>query len=218
MAENKILKLTVAAKTAKAFKAQDGTWYNVNDVVIPDLEKTSKGDTIDIEYYEKGIAKYVTKITKAKDNVIKEPTKEEVKKEAEPTGFNCSECGKVLKDGKFKRCYDCNIKKKETAPEKETETATTGTTGFKCIDCGKALKDNKYEKCFDCNKKNPSKKNWGKKSNYDSPERIAAIQKGNSLNAAAAVISGNLVGQDIDTLKETTLALANCFLDWLRNE
>ena len=214
MAENKITIVTVAAKTAKAFKAQDDTWYNVNDIVIPDLEKISKGESIEVEYYEKGIAKYVTKITKPRTTADKQP--QENKEEQEQTGYICVVCGKALKDGKYKKCYDCNMKKKEAKPEEKKESAGSGE--FKCVDCGKALKDGKYEKCFDCNKKNPSKKNWGKKNNYDSPEKTAQIQRGNALNAAAAVVSGNLTGLDVDTLKETTLALANDFLEWLRLE
>jgi len=209
MAENKVLKVTVAAMTAKAFKAQDDSWYNVNDAVIPDLEKISKGDTVEIEYYEKGIAKYVTKITKVKLTADKPPVEEQ-----KSTGYVCANCGKPLKDGKYKKCYDCNMKKKEEPKEEGKETKSE----FKCVDCGKALKDGKYEKCFECNKKNPSKKNWGKKNNYDSPEKTAQIQRGNALNAAAAVVSGNLAGQNIEMLKETTLLLANDFLEWLRVE
>jgi len=212
MAENKKEQVVIEAKAEKAFKVSDGTWYNVDATIIGDFAQFNKGNNIEIEYYEKGISKYVTKMSLI-------PTKQTTTQKEEPkptTGFKCA-CGKELKDGTFKKCYDCNMKAKE-GKTTENDTSKQEPGKFYCVDCKKELKDDKYEKCFECNKKNPSKKKWGKKNNYDSPEKTAQIQRGNALNAAAAVVSGNMPGADIETLQEMTLSLANVLLDWLRLE
>ena len=91
-------------------------------------------------------------------------------------------------------------------------------TGFVCEDCGTPLKDGKYKKCFPCNKKSPK---FASKSTYDSPDRIASIQRGNALNAAASVLSGTEIvrtAKDVETVAELTKVLANIFLDYLREE
>lgn len=106
------VKVKILAKKGdnKAFKASDENWYNVNDVVIPYLEKLNKGDEVIVTYEKKGISRYVSKIVKASE------VKEELQKESS-TGFACEVCGKELKDDKFKLCYMCN--KKGLKPNKE---------------------------------------------------------------------------------------------------
>jgi len=156
----------------KAFKLDDSNWYNLNDNVIPSLEKMSKGDEVVVTFEKKGVSRYVSKLSNTTYEQPKETPKEEVK----------------------------------------------SSTGFACEDCGKELKDNKFKKCFMCNKKNPTPKGDKKEyKSYDSPEKIASIQRGNALNAAAAVASGQQF-EDPDVAKQFTLLLAEDFLLWLRAE
>ncbi len=68
----------------------------------------------------------------------------------------CQECGKFLKDDKYKLCYVCNQKNKSSAGgEIKTQGKPT------CSDCGKELKDSKYTKCYTCNQKSPAKPSGG---------------------------------------------------------
>jgi hypothetical protein len=88
----------------KAFKLDDGNWYNLNDNVIPYLEKMNKGDEIVVTFEKKGISRYVSKLTTATTEAPKTET-------TSTTGFACEVCGKELKDGKFKKCFLCNKNK-----------------------------------------------------------------------------------------------------------
>jgi len=158
----------------KAFKLSDDNWYNLNDNVVPYLEKLSKGDEIIVTYEKKGVSRYVSKLTGA--NAVVEP-----KKETTSTGFACEVCGKELKDDKYKTCYTCNKKgaAKSIATDKETKTYT--------------------------------------KTSYDNPEKTAQIQRGNALNAAAAVASSQQF-VDPETASQFTKMLADELLEWLRAE
>jgi hypothetical protein len=103
----------------KAFKLDDGNWYNLNDPVIPYLEKMNKGDEILVTFEKKSTSRYVSKLTSA--NILE--TKTET---TSTTGFVCEVCGKELKDDKFKKCFMCNKKgltKKETTSESNTGSA-----------------------------------------------------------------------------------------------
>jgi hypothetical protein len=187
----------------KAFKLSDENWYNVNADVISSLEKLSKGDEVVVTYEKKNTSRNVSNLINAKSA----PSAKETPKSS--TGFACSECGAELKDGKYKKCYKCNQKSpKDTTPAPEQES----NSEFKCEDCGASLKDGKYKKCYKCGKK---KGGFGK--SYDSPEKTAQIQRGNALNAAAAVASGQKF-DDPDAATQYTLILANSFLEWLRTE
>jgi hypothetical protein len=95
----------------KAFKLDDGNWYNLNDNVIPYLEKMSKGDEIIVTYEKKGVSRYVSKLTNV--GAVETPKTETTSS----TGFACEVCGKELKDGKYKKCFTCN---KSGATKKET--------------------------------------------------------------------------------------------------
>jgi hypothetical protein len=97
----------------KAFKLGND-WYNVNDNVVPYLEKINKGDEIVVTFEKKGTNRYVSKLVSGLE-VPKEETKQS------STGFACEVCGKELKDEKFKKCYTCN---KSGATKKE-EVKTT---------------------------------------------------------------------------------------------
>jgi len=86
----------------KAFKLDDGNWYNLNDLVIPYLEKMSKGDEVVVTFEKKGVSRYVSKLVGA--GAAETPKTETTSS----TGFACEVCGKELKDGKFKKCFMCN--------------------------------------------------------------------------------------------------------------
>jgi hypothetical protein len=203
------IKGTIICKKAdnKAFKLGDN-WYNVNDPVIPFLEKIGKGDFVTVQYEKKGVSRYVSKITIGKTT---EESQEEPSSE-----FACEVCGKALKDGKFKKCYTCNQSK---ATKKEEKPQEESTSEFKCEDCGATLKDGKYKKCYPCGKKayKGGKGGAGKSTYYDNPEKTAQIQRGNALNAAGAVASSQQFA-DPETAKQFTLMLADEFLNWLRGE
>ena len=104
----------------KAFKLDDGNWYNLNDPVIPYLEKMNKGDEIVVTFEKKGVSRYVSKLTSANAVETSKTTEPEPAKSS--TGFACEICGKELKDGKFKKCFVCN--KKNPSPK-------TGKTEYK---------------------------------------------------------------------------------------
>ena len=109
----------------KAFKLGDN-WYNVNDPVIPFLEKISKGDFVTVQFEKKGVSRYVSKLTKGSETSNNEETPKEPS-----TGFACEVCGAVLKDGKFKKCYMCNKlgkTKKEEPIQKEESTKKEEST------------------------------------------------------------------------------------------
>jgi hypothetical protein len=172
------IKLKILAKKSdnKAFKGSDDSWYNLNDNVIPYLEKMNKGDEILVTYEKKGVSRYVSKLTSA--TAVEQKTET-----ASSTGFACGVCGKEMKDGKFKVCFVCN--KKGLKPKTETASSALDT---------------------------------GKKGNYyDNPEKTAQIQRGNALNAAAYVASGQEF-TDPEVAKQFTLLLAEDFLTWLRAE
>lgn len=220
--------IQVIAKTGTGFVIT-GTegWFNIKDKSV--LSKFNKGDEVYVTYEVDGKQKKVSMISSVGPKECippvetkKEPTPE-FKKEASKlssTGFACEVCGKELKDGKFKKCYECNVAAKATPVIEEQKVADSNVP--KCIDCGAVLKNNKYTKCYPCNLKNPvQKKQWKPKTGeYDSPEKQAAILKGNSLNAAASVLCGAscLDGKDPDEIAQITQYVAHLLLDYLKQD
>jgi len=91
----------------KAFKLDDNNWYNLNDPVIPYLEKMNKGDEIVVTFEKKGTSRYVSKLTSAGASETRTTADPEPKSQSS-TGYACEVCGKELKDGKFKKCFVCN--------------------------------------------------------------------------------------------------------------
>jgi len=102
----------------KAFKLDDDNWYNLNDNVIPYLEKMSKGDEVLVAFEKKGVSRYVSKLTAAG------ATPEQKAETESTTEFACAVCKKPMKDGKFKVCFMCN--KKGLKPPSETSTSDSG--------------------------------------------------------------------------------------------
>ena len=219
--------IQVKAGNGKGFIMADVEgWFNCADVAL--LSKFNKGDKVIVSYEASGKIRKVTMISSDGPKEVApvaqkapEPVKQEAPKTSS-TGFACAVCGKELKDGKFKKCYECNVAAKSAPVATETKVADT-TSGPKCIDCGVVLKDDKYTKCFPCNKKNPVKKQWSGKSSSsykDSPEKTAQIQKGNALNAAAAVLAGAdcLKGLDPEGIAQVTRLVADSLLDYLKQD
>jgi hypothetical protein len=112
-------KLVAKAGNGKGFKVegQEG-WFNAGDAVVPYLAKIEKGAEVIVTFEKKGVAKNVTKIVKA--GATTTTTKPEASKES--TGFECEDCHKPLKDGKFKKCFMCNKK----APKESKHTPEDG--------------------------------------------------------------------------------------------
>jgi len=125
--ETKAITVTVSAKakSGKSFLAND-EWYNVLENVKPYLEKINKGDVITINFYKKGVANYVTMIKKGSESAPEAEAPEST------TGFKCIDCGKELKDGKYKKCFMCN--KKNPAKKEETSTGTKETKTYNSYD------------------------------------------------------------------------------------
>lgn len=209
---NKTLKIKVIKADKRAFKGDDENWYNLNKDRVEDMSAFAAGDEVDFVYEQKGVSRYISEIKKHTTNAA--PVKEEGK-------FYCEVCGKELKDGKYKKCYECNMAKTEKSQESSEKEAPKKEDGkFYCKDCGKELKDNKYDKCYDCNKKNPSPKKQGFKGKgnnfYGSAEDIKGKEVGCAMGAAASVASGGNF-TDPEQAKQFTLFLAEAFLEWIHN-
>ena len=193
-------KVTNKSKTNKGlqFEGQEG-WFSVPEKLVTFAEKINKGDTVEVTYIKKGVFKNVVYLSATTTQVKTEEPKETPKT---TTGFNCTVCGAELKDGKYKKCFNCNKKAKESPVEEKKEPVTT--TGTKVFD--EPVKEEKQK--------------WTP-GNYNNPEKTAQIQRGNALNAAAAVVSNSniqLEDKSPEALAEVTKLIADLFLDWLRAE
>jgi len=131
---------------------KDATWYFLAESVVKFVETGIKiGDEVTIKYNQSGGKATINYITKGKgESQQSKPASTETKS----TGFTCEECGAELKDGKYKKCYTCNQKKKVGGYDKSSPTETKINEYF-CEDCGAKLKDDKYKKCYTCNQKKP---------------------------------------------------------------
>ena len=105
------------------------------------------------------------------------------------------------------------VKEKEQHEEKKSE--------FTCEVCGASLKDGKYKVCYMCNKKGAKKSTSETKksstSNTNTDDRTAQIQRGNSLNAASMVASGQSFSNP-EEAGQFVKILAENLLEWLRAE
>ena len=71
------------------------------------------GDEVDIQYTEKNGQHNVTRISKKGANTQTQTDSSPAK----TGGYTCEDCGKELKDDKYKKCYTCNKKN----PTKKSE-------------------------------------------------------------------------------------------------
>jgi len=93
-------------------------WATTSEAVYNWAKKNFKeDDEVDVQYTVKNGQYFVSKIMKpgSSGTVIKEETPKEISK---PT---CEDCGKELKDDKYKKCYNCN---KKNPVKKSTGTYT----------------------------------------------------------------------------------------------
>lgn len=80
-----------------------GTWYSCSDAVYGFVDKNFKeGDSVALQT-DKDI---VVKVTKGEGAVQETQTTPK---------FVCEDCGKELKDDKYKKCYTCNKKAPKTS-------------------------------------------------------------------------------------------------------
>jgi len=190
-------KVTNKSKTNKGlqFEGQEG-WFSVPEKLIGFSEKINKGDTVEVTYIKKGVFKNVVYLGAATGAVTPVEPKEAPK--TSTTGFACSVCGADLKDGKYKKCFNCNKKAKETPVEEVKEKETITTSGTQVFD--EPIKE---------------KKEWTPgKSNYGSPEDIAGKEVGCAANCAAAILAGR--PEDPETLLELWRTLFNGILEHIK--
>jgi len=133
--EKKTETLTVVidykAANKKGFKIEGDKdqWYTANKEILDDLAKVEKGDKVEITFVKNGVFRNVSKIEK-----VKSETKSEAKEEPK-SGFTCEDCGKELKDDKYKKCFMCNKKsppktKVIDEPEKEKDTGWKSKSNY----------------------------------------------------------------------------------------
>lgn len=104
-------------------------WATTTEAVYNYAKKTFKeNDEVDVEYTKKNGQYFVSKIMKPgsgkKTTQKSEKTSTASKENSKPT---CKDCGKVLKDDKYEKCYKCNQKnpsrsRKSTYTPKDVES------------------------------------------------------------------------------------------------
>lgn len=177
------------------FEGQEDAWFSVPEKLVGYSTKIEKGDTVEITYIKKGTFRNVIGIYLTPGEKKAEAPVAEAKKE---TGFNCTECGAVLKDGKYKKCFSCNKKAKETPIKEEKGDAPGTASGTQVFD-----------------DPNAGKEGWKPgKSNYGSPEDIAGKEVGCAANCAAQILSGRT--EDPETLLELWRTLFNGILEHIK--
>ena len=113
---SKFVRLTRPENKKKMIKVyvddndKKGTWYSCSNAVYDYVSKNFKeGDKVTLQTDN--------------DTVVKVTKGEGVVQEAKTTPkYVCEDCGKELKDGKYKKCYNCNKK----APKTSTENKSYG--------------------------------------------------------------------------------------------
>ena len=193
----------VTAKLAKKSKTNKGillegndAWFSIAEKLVSFVEKLNVGDLIDVTYIKKGTFQNVIGIYPAKTGEQKTEEPKETPKSS--TGFACTVCGAELKDGKYKRCFNCNKKAKETPVEEVKEKETITTSGTQVFDDPEKGKDG-----------------WKPgKFNYGSAEDIAGKEVGCAANCAAAILAGRT--ENPDTLLELWRILFNGILEHIK--
>ena len=113
-------RVVAKAGNGKGFKLVDvEKWFNATDESL--LSNIEKGDEVTVYFEKKGASQQVTKIVKAGEE--RESTT--VVSSGAPA---CIVCGKALKDGKFKKCYVCNMKKAEPKANPDVAVCASAIT------------------------------------------------------------------------------------------
>lgn len=99
-----------------------GDWATTTKAVYTFAKNNFKeGEECNCEQEEQNGQVHITRITKIGEPVSTH--KETPKASSKSAEYTCEDCGVTLKDGKYKKCYNCNQKKtKETPPP-----STSGT-------------------------------------------------------------------------------------------
>jgi len=103
------------------FEAGKEKWATTSEAVVNYAKANLKAnEDVDVEYTEKNGSYTVSRITKKGSAPAPVATKSTAPASETPktTEYKCEDCGAVLKDGKYKKCYPCN--KKNPAPRKES--------------------------------------------------------------------------------------------------
>ena len=111
--------LTFKSDNGKSFKI-DKDWYSAGEKVVPYLEKIEVGTQVEVTYFKNKAFRNVAKISS-----IAAPKKEverNTQEDESTVEFTCEDCGKALKDGKYKKCFVCN---KKTPVKEEVEKKST---------------------------------------------------------------------------------------------
>jgi len=177
----------VKAKAAKGVLLEGReNWFSVNPTYLTEdsvsLAEIEKGMDIEVTYTKKGVFYNVSKILVVV--TAKVTSKTEVRESG--TSFVCTDCGKALKDGKYKKCFMCNKK----APT-QTQVVEESETG-------------------------KEKETWKPKSNYGSPEDVVGKEVGCAANCAAQIMSGTGQLGDTESILETWRVLFNGILEHIR--
>lgn len=107
------------------FEAGKEKWATTSEAVVNYAKTNFKAnEDVDVEYTEKNGSYSVSRITKKGSAPAPVEAKTEAPKSSEHT---CEDCGAVLKDGKYKKCYTCN--KKNPAPKKESSGGQRDAVG-----------------------------------------------------------------------------------------
>ncbi len=96
-------------------EGEDEKWATTSKEVHDWAKRSFKdGDTVDVEYDIKNGQYFVTRISAPGQGGVK--TSEKEKTTSPDRNPTCSDCGKVLKDNKYEKCFTCNQKN----PKKKT--------------------------------------------------------------------------------------------------
>jgi hypothetical protein len=107
------VKIFAKSRNGKMVKAGETDksciWYFLDEPVVKFVETGIKvGDEVTIKYEQNNGKNTITYITKGKGENQK--SNHVSNTNSNNTLFKCEECGAILKDGKYKKCYICNQK------------------------------------------------------------------------------------------------------------
>jgi len=108
-------KVTLKSSNKKSFKIGDD-WYSAKEEMIPVLATINVDDEVTVTFEQNKTFRNVS-------NIVKTTV-------ATPKGPTCEDCGKALKDDKFKKCYMCNKKNPVTPGTTATEKASGSSREF----------------------------------------------------------------------------------------
>ncbi|MFH0806070.1 MAG: hypothetical protein V1901_04295 [Patescibacteria group bacterium] len=190
------VKVTISAKkkTNDAFKGTNDIWYNLDQQAVSSLEPLKKGDEVVLTIEGDGYKAKVIKIVKVGGG----QTTQAPVGTATPTSPKCEICGKELKDAKYKKCYDCNLKKAES-PVVENKTEP---------------KEKPIDKAPETTSSGNSKWTPDKDKNSD---YITGVRIGCAFRVAGEAVSGNFSGTKPQDIAEAVIIIAKRVLETMNS-